>query len=156
MMKLAGKGNNIDENKEILMENILNGKAFNKFLELVEKQGGNIEYLKDTSKFERAKYVEKIYSLEEGYIRSINAKEIGRLVCNLGAGRIRKEDEIDNTVGVKIKKKVGDYVKKGEEIAEIFVNEENLVLQAQKRILEIFKYSSEKVEKMKTIISIIS
>lgn len=156
MMKLAGKGNNIDENKEILMENILNGKAFNKFLELVEKQGGNIEYLKDTSKFERAKYVEKIYSLEEGYIRSINAKEIGRLVCNLGAGRIRKEDEIDNTVGVKIKKKVGDYVKKGEEIAEIFVNEENLVLQAQKRILEIFKYSREKVEKMKTIISIIS
>ena len=155
MMKLAGKGNDIGKNKEILMGNILNGKAFNKFLELVEKQGGNIEYLKDTSKFERAKYVEKIYSLEEGYISSINAKEIGKLVCNLGAGRIRKEDEIDNTVGVKIKKKVGDYVKKGEEIAEIFVNEENLVLQAQKRILEIFKYSSEKVEKLKTIISVI-
>ena len=155
MMNLAGKGNDVGKNKEILMENILNGKAFNKFLELVEKQGGNIEYLKDTSKFEKAKYVEKIYSLEEGYIKSINAKEIGKLVCNLGAGRIRKEDKIDNAVGVKIKKKVGDYVKKGEEIAEIFVNKENLVIQAQKRILEIFKYSSEKVERTKTIISVI-
>ena len=137
------------------MENILNGKAFNKFLELVEKQGGDIGYLKDTNKFEKAKYIEKIYSSEEGYISEINAKEIGKLVCNLGAGRIKKEDKIDNTVGVKIKKKVGDYVKKGEEIAEIFVNKEKLVIQAQKRILEIFKYSKEKVEKPKTIISVI-
>lgn len=155
MMKLAGKGDDIDENKKILMENILNGKAFNKFLELVQKQDGDIEYLKNTSKFEKAKYIEKIYSLEEGYISNIDAKEIGKLVCNLGAGRVRKEDKIDNTVGVKIKKKVGDYVKKGEEIAEIFVNKENLIIQAQKRMLEIFKYSKEKVDKPKVIISVI-
>lgn len=155
MMKLAGKGNDIDENKKILMENILNGKAFIKFLELVGKQGGDIEYLKNISKFEKAKYIEKIYSLEEGYISNINAKEIGKLVCNLGAGRVRKEDKIDNTVGVKIKKKVGDYVKKGEEIAEIFINKENLVMQTKKNILDIFKYSKEKVDKPKVIISVI-
>ena len=53
-----------------------------------------INHLKNISKFEKAKYIEKIYSLEEGYISNINAKEIGKLVCNLGAGRVRKEDKI--------------------------------------------------------------
>ena len=55
MIKLAGKGENIEANKVILLENIQNGKAYNKFIELVQKQGGNIEYIKDITKFEQAK-----------------------------------------------------------------------------------------------------
>lgn len=90
MMKLSGLGSDLEENKKILSENIKNGKAYNKFLELVENQGGDISYLKDTSKFENAKYIRPIYNHKEGYIESIDAKEIGRLACYLGAGRIKR------------------------------------------------------------------
>ena len=57
MLKLAGRGNNLEENKFKMMENILNGKALEKFKELVANQGGDVGYIEDTNKFEKAKYI---------------------------------------------------------------------------------------------------
>ena len=51
ILKLADKGDNLEENKLKILENIKNGKAYNKFLELVQNQNGDIEYVKNTDKF---------------------------------------------------------------------------------------------------------
>ena len=104
MIKLAGKGDNLIKNKEKLLENIQNKKGYDKFIQLVENQGGDSSYIKDTNLFVKANYIEKIYSQQSGYIESINAKEIGKIVCHLGAGRIRKEDPIDYAVGIVLNK----------------------------------------------------
>lgn len=105
MIKLAGLGENLEENKKRMLENIQNGKAFNKLKEMVQNQGGDISYLEDTNKFEKANLIEEIFANQDGYIQEINAEEIGKVACGLGAGRIKKEDNIDYSVGIILNKK---------------------------------------------------
>ena len=155
MMYLADLGENIDKNKEILLENIKNKKAYNKFLELVKKQGGDISYIETPEKFEKAKYIENIKIEKEGYISKIDAKEMGKIACSLGAGRIRKEDKIDNSVGLKIYKKVGDKINKNEIIATIYANDKEKLNKAKNEILENIKINNKKQEKLNSILEII-
>ena len=91
MIKLAGLGENLEENKKQMLENIQNGKAFNKLKQMVQNQGGDISYLENTDKFEKAQFTEEILASQNGYIQEINAEEIGKVACNLGAGRIKKK-----------------------------------------------------------------
>ena len=156
MLKLAGFGEKIEENKQKMIENIQNGKAYNKFLEMVKNQNGDISYLEDLEKFEKAKYIIPVYSMEEGYIYEINAEKIGRLACDLGAGRIKKEDEIDKAVGIELRKKVADYIEKGELIAYIYLNKEEKIEDSKEKLLKIFKIRSEEVEKEKIILGVIN
>ena len=100
----------ISIDKKMLLENIQNGKAYSKFIELVQNQGGDIEYVKDVTKFEKAKIIQEVISTTEGYVQEINAEEIGKLSCNLGAGRKTKKDKIDLQVGIILNKKIGDFV----------------------------------------------
>ena len=155
MIKLAGKGNNIEENKNKLLENIKNGKAYNKFVELVQNQGGDISYLEDVNKFEKATIIKEVRAEEEGYIKEINAETIGKISCTLGAGRKTKADKIDLTVGIVLHKKVGDYIKIGDVISTVYANDAEKANNAEKEILNTYKIGNEKVTK-KTIIKIIS
>ena len=155
MIKLAGFGENIEENKQKMIGNIKNGKAYNKFLELVQNQNGDISYIEDINKFEKAKYIFPIYASEEGFIYEINAENVGKLACKLGAGRVRKEDEIDKQVGIEICKKVAEYVKAGEVLAYIHINDESKIEESTNELFKIFKITKEKVEKEKTILGII-
>lgn len=122
MIKLAGLGDNLEENKRAMMDNIKNGKAYQKFLKMVERQGGDITYIENLDKFEKAKFVKEIISEKSGIIKDIPADEVAKYVCGLGAGRIRKEDKIDMAVGVVLHKKAGDRMEKGEVIATIYSN----------------------------------
>jgi pyrimidine-nucleoside phosphorylase len=155
MLKLAGKGENIEKNKIEILETINSGKAFNKFLQLVENQGGDITYIENTEKFEKAKYEIEIFSKENGYIAEINAEQIGKLASYLGAGRIKKEDKIDYTAGIILNKKVGDNILVGEKLATIYTNKEDIVQEAKQKLENIIKISNEKVEKEKVILEII-
>ena len=155
MIKLAGKGENIRQNKEKMLENIKNGKAYNKFLELVKNQNGDISYIENTEKFEKAKYITPIIAEENGYIKEINAEQIGKFACSLGAGRMRKEDNIDNTVGVILNKKIASKVKVGDILATVYSNKKIEKTNKYNEILNIFKISNQEQEKPKTIIDII-
>ena len=137
IIKLAGLGNDLEKNKEKLQENILNKKGYKKLLEMVKNQEGDITYLEDLEKFPKAKFVGKVISDKEGFIEKIPAKEVGKIACYLGAGRERKEDKIDNSVGVVLKKKIGSKVKKDECIVEIFANDENKLKEAVEKMKEI-------------------
>lgn len=156
MVKLAGKGENLEENKNRLLENIENRKAYQKFLQLVKNQDGDISYIENLEKLPKAKYKEAIYSEEDGYIQEINSKEVGKLAGILGAGRERKEDIIDPSVGIVLHKKVAEKVKQNEVLAYIYANDEEKLIAAKTRLKEIIKMTQSKVDKEKTILEIIT
>ena len=152
MIKLAGLGDDLEDNKNKMLENIHNGKAFDKFAQMVKNQGGDISYLEDTEKFEKAKYVEKVIADEDGYVQEINAEKIGKVACSLGAGRIKKEDNIDYSVGIILCKKVSEEVKKGDVLAKIYANDENKLKNAKNDLESIIKINENKVETKSTIL----
>lgn len=141
MIKLAGKGDSLEENKQKMLEAIKNGSAFEKFKQMVENQNGDISYLEDTSKFEKAKYIINIKSDKDGVVTEINAEQIGKLACYLGAGRMKKEDKIDMSVGIVLNKKVGDKVQKGDILAIIHANDYNKATIAKENLRKIINCS---------------
>lgn len=154
ILKLAGKGENIEENK-IKIENCINsGKAYKKFVELIHRQGGDISYCENTEKFEKARYQANI-AFEEGYISKIDAEKIGKIACNLGAGRIKKEDKIDMSAGIIVNKKVGDYTKKEDIVAILYSNSKEKIEEAKEMINQAITITDKKVEKEKMILGII-
>ena len=155
MIKLAGLGEDIEENKQKILEKIKTGESYKKLLQLIEKQGGDITYLENTSKFAKAKYILEVSATQDGYIYSIDARKVGELSGKLGAGRQRKEDPIDETVGIVLNKKVADFVKQGEILAYIHANNEEQGKNAVLELQEIYKIQENKVEKPETILGII-
>ena len=139
MIKLAGKGENLEENKFRMMQNIENGKALEKFKELVKNQGGDTSYIEDTNKFKKAKYIIPVRLEKEGIVKELKAEEIGKLSVFLGAGRIKKEDKIETEAGIVLNKKVGDKVEKDDIVAYIHANDEDKAKEAVKIIKAIYK-----------------
>ena len=87
IMKLAGISSDVNKNKEMILENLKNGKAYDKFIELVKKQYGDVEYLKH---IENAKYIIPVKTIKGGYIEKLNAESIGRAALSLGARQNKK------------------------------------------------------------------
>lgn len=155
MIKLAGKGEDIEENKTKILQQIKNKKAYNKFLELVERQGGDISYIENTNKFEKAEYVLEVICKNEGFVQEINAIKIGKLASFLGAGRITKEDKIDNKVGIVLNKKKSDSVKKGEVLAYIYANNLKKAKKAKDELENIIKIGEIQPKKEDIILEIL-
>lgn len=155
MCFLTGKGDNIEENKTKIEECITSGKAYEKFKELVKNQGGDVRYIENPELFEKAKYEKDIFSDKEGYIKKLDAGKIGEIVCYLGAGRIKKEDEIDMEAGLLIHKKVGDYVKKDNKIFTVYANNKEKLEEAENKLKEVIEISDKMPQKIPTIIEII-
>ena len=154
ILKLAGKGEDIEKNK-IEIENCVNsGKAYKKFVELIHRQGGDISYCENIEKFEKARYQESI-TFEEGYISKIDAEKIGKIACYLGAGRIKKEDKIDMSAGIIVNKKVGDYTKKEDIVATLYSNSKEKIEEAKETIKQAITITDKQVEKEKMILGII-
>lgn len=155
IVKLAGIGNNIEENKSMILENISNGKAYKKFLELVVNQGGDITFIEDLEKFEKAKYILPIISDKSGYVKVLEAERIGRESVALGAGRIRKEDSIDKSVGFILNKKIGSKVERGCILGYVHANDEEKGKLAIEEVKKAYEIVDEKVDMPKYILEII-
>lgn len=122
MVFLAGIGEDIQQSRDLVEEQISNGQALEKFKEMVERQGGDVSYIEHPEKFDLACRRIQVEAAKDGKISEINALEIGRLAEILGAGRETLEDEIDLTAGLVLNKKVGDSVQEGELIATLHTN----------------------------------
>ena len=92
------------------------GKAYQKFLDFVKYQGGDINSLHVSD------IKQEIKANKAGIVKNINALNIGKLSCRLGAGRINKEDKIDYGVGVVLNKLVGDKVEIGDTLFTLYKN----------------------------------
>ena len=147
---------NHEEGIKMLEECIKDGSAFNKFLEMVQAQGGDIEYILHPEKFELAKNIIPIYAKEEGYVEEINALEIGLSSMTLGGGRETLDDVIDMSAGIMLNKKVGDYVKEGEVLCYLHSNKNvTLINRVAKNVFDAFKICKTFVPKPKVVLEII-
>ena len=126
---------------------LISGRAFNKFCEWIEYQGGNREWLQNTELFTKAPYSFDILSQKDGYISSMDSEKIGIASVMLGAGREKKTDIIDMSAGIIIEKKTGDYVKKGEKLATLFSSDEKLFENAAERYLLSLEFCRNAPEK---------
>ena len=155
MIFLGGKASSIDEGIKLSQRLIDNGLAYKKFLEIVELQGGDVSFIKNPEKYPKSKIIERIFASRDGYLSSINNFEIGMAALELGAGRLTKEDIIDPKAGIIFKLKIGDFVKKGTEIAEMHSSSQVKIEKAKEKIYNCIKFSSNPVKKQKLIKKII-
>ena len=154
MLNLAHKKSKPADNRKKVLKVIESGKAYEKFKELVEKQGGDVSYIEDTEKFEKAPIIAPVLCEKNGYVKSLDAEKVGKAGLELGIGRIKKEDSIDHRVGIVFEKKIGDKVKKGDILAYVHANSPEKANECVNSILSSYKIGSKKVTK-KNILEVI-
>ena len=132
-----------------------NGLAINKLREMISAQGGNANVVDDYSLFKQPKYTAEIFSECDGYIEHTDAEKIGIASVILGAGREKKGDPIDPSAGIVLKKKTGDYVKKGEPLAVFYTDDEGKIEGAKQEVLDAFTFGNERTQPQKLIYKII-
>ena len=115
-----------EEARQKLHEVVENGEAFNKFLAMVKAQGGDPEYILHPEKFEVSSKAIEIVAERSGYIKELDALEIGIAAMKLGAGRETLEDKIDMSAGIILKHKVGSKVNKGDVLCVAYTNKDNV------------------------------
>ena len=102
---------------DLVEDSLTSGKAYKKFLEIIQSQGGDLNGIKVSN------HTQDIEATQSGYITTINAYKFGKLSLDLGGGRRTKEDKIDSTVGIVLKKKIGDFVEKGDILCTLYLKE---------------------------------
>ena len=135
MLLLAGKVKDIEEGAEALTNKLQSGEALEKFLELVSWQGGDPRVVDDYRLFPRAKGRWEMPSPSGGYVSELDAYQIGLAVKRLGGGRESLQQEIDPSVGIRCRKKIGEWVRKGEILMEIYYNDSQKLSQAMELLL---------------------
>ena len=152
IIRLYGISEDYDEIRQMILENIQNGKAYNKFVELIEMQGGNIDYLDN---IEQANYIYEVRSEEEGYVQDLNAELVGRASMRLGAGRVKKSDTIDHTCGIVLEKKIGDFVNIGDILCYIHSNRQDVINETENELKMAYKIGEEEPEEYEHILNVI-
>ena len=107
---------------------------------------GNPEYIDNPDKLPKAKFILPVFASNSGFISRIDADICGSIARYLGAGRMKEQNEIDNTAGLVIKKKIGDEVKVGEIVAYVHTNDESKANGAVKNLAEAFEYSEKPIK----------
>lgn len=145
MLMQAKVVSTMEEGEKLVASKIESKEGLDKLAQLVKAQGGDDSYIYHPEKFEKAKYIVDVLSSNEGYIKEINALEIGEAAMKLGAGRATKDDVIDPTSGIVLNKKVGSFVKKNDVLCTIYTNKEDYSSLLEE-VKNSFKFSDEKVE----------
>lgn len=153
---VAGLANDEETAFKMVDEVIVNKKALNKLGEMIEYQGGNKDVINDYSIMKEASQEIELLYLEddECYVYGIDALMIGEAAMNLGAGRAKIDDVIDHSVGVVLRKKVGDKVVKGDVIATIYANEKGIDI-ASKMVIDAYTMSKEEVKNRDVILKVV-
>lgn len=145
VLVLGGRAKNLDEGRSLAERSIADGTALEKLRLLVKAQGGDVSYVDDVSKFERAKLVEAVKAPRGGFVSEVNARTVGEASVALGAGRAKKGDPIDHAVGFLVFKKVGDAVVEGEALCEIHASDADKLKEARDAVLSAYQFSDEPV-----------
>jgi len=156
MLKLGGAVKNYEEGKDKLEKILKEGIAFNKFKEMVTAQGGNPEIIDNPELLPLAKHSTKIKSDISGFVQKIDSRLVGESAMLLGAGREKKESKIDLSVGIVLKKKVGNKVNINEDLAEIYYNDSEKLKEAKKKLFSSFVIKNIKSQKLPLILATIS
>ena len=138
MAYLGGVGEDLDDARRMLEENIANGKALEKFRVFIEAQGGNPEVIdRPEVLLPQAEFQIPVKAGRAGVISAMDAEELGIAGMLLGAGRETKDSELDLAAGLILHKKIGDQVEEGETLVTIHSNKEDVQSSVDKILANI-------------------
>lgn len=147
MLYLGGASKSVAEGTKISERLISSGKAFEKFRQMVELQGGDVAAVDDPKRLPQARHTVKVMSEKAGYVTSMHCEQVGTAGVILGGGREKKEDSVDPAVGIVLHKKVGDRVDAGEDLATIHYNAEGRAERASQMIAHSYELSEKPLKK---------
>jgi pyrimidine-nucleoside phosphorylase len=147
MLLLSGVVSTRDEAIDRLKSNVKTGKGLEKLGAMIEAQGGTRASIENPKLLPQPKLKLEVMAEGSGFVQEIDALEIGRASMILGAGRKTKDEPIDHSIGIILKKKVGDKVKEGEPLA-LFYSDGDLkkIEQAKEKLLKAYRIGSQSVE----------
>ena len=128
-------------------EVLKNRTAFAKFADMVEAQGGDIKYIEDTTRFEKARHIVTIRSTKSGYLSEMDTRGIGVAAMMLGAGREKAEDTISHSAGMYLYVKPGRQIEEGQSIATLYTNNDKALAAAGEKLLASIKFSQSAPQK---------
>jgi pyrimidine-nucleoside phosphorylase len=144
MLVLSGM-TDADEASAAVNNAVTTGAAYETFVKLVERQGGDPAAIEDVQLLPKAPHTERITAASDGYVSRCDAYEIGLASVRLGAGRSRKEDDIDPGVGIEVLVRVGDPVSAGDPLVEITYRDSASLASAQSVLSNTFVISEQPV-----------
>ena len=139
LVMLGKKAKNLIQARQMVEDVLKNGKAWEKFRQMVIAQGGDVNYIDQPDLFPKAKFIETVNADKNGYAHWIDARIIGETSVELGAGRAKKGDPVDHAVGIIVHHKVGDYVIAGEPLFTIHANSTEKLELAKNQVYEAHK-----------------
>ena len=154
MLYLAGKGS-LESCLAAARASLADGSAYDKFCRMVQRQGGDVSYVQEPSKFPTAPTY-SVLAPQDGYLAAMQTEEIGAVAGLLGAGREKKEDHIDPAAGIRFVKKTGAQVQRGEVIALLYTHREEKVAEATERYLAALSWSNQPPKPMPLILARVS
>lgn len=146
MLVIGDKAKDLAEARLLVEKTLNNGEAWQKFRSMVTNQGGDVSFVDHPDKMPLAPVIETINAPVDGYVKWIDAKEIGETTVDMGAGRKKKEDLIDHAVGVIIHHKVGDKVSKGDALFTLHASSRESFEMAKERIFKAHVFSDTRCE----------
>lgn len=146
MLILAGAADDLGSAKSRAQEALETGAAFEKFKQLVAAQDGDVDAVEDPGRLPKAQVQQVVEAPDGGYLRQIDAKEVGLTVVELGGGREKKGEPIDHSVGVLVYTNVGDRIEAGEPLFEVHASESGMAQRAGQRLMDAVEIVSEPVE----------
>jgi pyrimidine-nucleoside phosphorylase len=142
MFYLGGSTKTVAEGKQLSDEIIASGKAFERFRQMVELQGGDVSVIDDPTCLPSADHRVDVSSPSAGYVTELLCEQVGTACVILGGGRERKEDSVDPAVGIVIHKKIGDHVGVGEALCTIHCHSEAQAARAKRLLEESYRISA--------------
>ena len=136
MVKLGGKAGTIAEGIGLCRSAVWSGKAFEKFLQIVERQGGDASFIRDPSLYPASSCSRDVKAPAAGYVTGFETRRIGVIAVELGAGRLKVDDRVDPKAGIILRRKKGDRVAAGDTLAIIRTENEDAVERAAGELLE--------------------
>lgn len=140
MIRIGGRAGSFEEGKETARQVLSDGRALEKFRQMVRCQGGDDRIVEEPERMGSSRYSRDVLAGRTGFIAETDTREIGRASQHLGAGRLRKEDEIDFTAGIRMHVRIGNFVKEGDVLATLYgadsrrLEEAEIIMEAAIRI----------------------
>jgi pyrimidine-nucleoside phosphorylase len=145
LLKLGGVAPDLTTAHQHAEATLSNGKGWARFRTLITSQGGDVTYIDHPEKLAMAPHIETISAPRTGFLAGVHARIVGETAVSLGAGRAKKGDPIDHSVGIVIHHKVGDLLEKGAPLFTLHANSRTSLDEARTTLLEAHTWSEHPV-----------
>ena len=146
MLVLGGIAEEEREARDLLLDSIATGRALDTFRAWVRAQGGDERVADDVSLLPISAHTRAVAAEAAGWIAGFDAEGVGRAAMATGAGRARKEDDIDPGAGLELEVKVGQRVEAGDTLATLYASDAALLDEAEVRLRNAVRIGTEAVE----------